>query len=476
MTAQKQENTMASRSHSQLVRGEARSTWSRREILKRGACGAAGLAGMHMLSNLGLISSAAAQGGPSDYKALVCVFLYGGNDSFNLLVPRDAAHYAVYQASRQGLAIPQASLLSITPLTSDGSQYGLHPACPELRMHFESGKLALIANVGSLLAPMTKTDYHNGTVARPPQLFSHSDQQFQWMTSIPDTIEGYGWAGRVAELLQSLNGTTPLSMNITLSGANTWQVGPQVIPYDLGTNGTKSLKGFWGNQGQRRQQAFQALLDKPNTHLFETAFADVQKRAIEIDALISSTLESAPPLATVFPSGSWLASQLAMVARMISIRGALGVHRQIFFCSTGGFDTHDHQTTDQPVLLANLSQALSAFQAAMAELGTETEVTTLTASDFGRTLSSNGHGTDHGWGGMHVVLGGSVRGQDVYGTYPNLALDGPDDVGGGRILPTTSVDEYSATLAKWFGVAASDMYTVFPHLDRFANPDLGFML
>jgi len=450
-------------------------SFSRRDFLRSGASCAAGLAGMHMLSNLGLISSAAALQGQGDYKALVCVFLSGGSDSFNLLVPTDATHYAIYQASRQGLAIPQTVLLPITPLTSDGSTYGLHPSCPELQALFQSGRLALIANVGSLLHPMTKTEYENRSVPRPPQLFSHNDQQFQWMTSIPDSIEGFGWAGRIAELLHALNGGSALSMNITLAGANTWQVGPTVIPYNLGTNGTASLRGFGSQQGQRRRQAFQELLDKTNTHLFETAFADVQKRAIEIDALISSTLSGAPPLATQFPQGSYLASQLRMVARMISIRQALGVQRQIFFCSTGGFDTHDNQVTDQPGLLANLSTALSAFQQAMVELGTEGDVTALTASDFGRTLSSNGNGTDHGWGGVHFALGGGVRGQDVYGTYPDLTLDGPDDVGGGRLLPTTSVDEYSATLAKWFGVAAGDMDTVFPHLSRFANPDLGFM-
>lgn len=467
---------MSSRPKLQTARGMAAPSWSRRDFLRRGVGGAAGLAGLHMLSNLGLISSAAAQGGASDYKALVCVFLFGGSDSFNLLVPRDTAHYNVYQATRGGMAIPRTDLLPITPLTSDGSQYGMHPSCPELQALFQSGKLSLVANVGSMLFPMTKGQYQSGSVPRPPQLFSHNDQQFQWMTSIPDTIEGFGWAGRVAELMQAQNDASALSMNITLSGANTWQVGPTVIPYNLGTNGPAGLRGFGSTQGQRRLQAFEGLLDKPNTHLFETAFVDVQKRAIEIEALISSTLTSAPPLVTQFPAESYLASQLRMIARMISIRQSLGVHRQIFFCSTGGFDTHDNQVTDQPGLLGNVSTALSAFQAAMVELGTEADVTAMTASDFGRTLTSNGNGTDHGWGGVHLALGGSVRGQDVYGTYPDLTLDGPDDVGGGRILPTTSVDEYSATLAKWFGVAAGDMGIVFPHLTRFANPDLGFML
>ena len=447
---------------------------TRRQLLKHGACSAAGVAGLHALWNLGLVSSAAAQGGASDYKALVCVFLFGGCDSFNLLVPRDNAHYNPYATARQNLAIPQNQLLAITPNTSDGSLYGLHPSCPELQTLFGAGKLAFVANVGSLLYPMTKAQYGNHSVQRPPQLFSHYDQQFQWMTSLPDSNEGYGWGGRTAELLHTLNGTSALSMNITLQGANTFQVGPTVAPFSMGTNGPGGLKGFSSQQGQRRYVAFQQLLNRQTPNLLEKAFADTQKRAIETNALLATALDGAPPLVTVFPQSN-LAAQLAMVARTIAIRDQLGAHRQVFFCGMGGFDSHDNQNADQPGLFAAISQALSAFQAAMVELGTESMVTTFTASDFARTLTSNGDGSDHAWGAVQLVMGGSVAGKDVYGVYPNLALDGPDDIEGGRILPTTSVDEYSATLAKWLGVQAADMATVFPHLARFANPDMGFM-
>jgi len=447
---------------------------SRRQLLKHGACTAAGVAGLHALWNLGLISSAAAQGPGNDYKALVCVFLFGGCDSFNLLVPRDSAHFNPYAAARQNLAIPQNQLLAITPNTSDGSQYGLHPSCPELQTLFGSGKLALVANVGSLLYPMTKTQFKNSTVQRPPQLFSHYDQQVQWMTSIPDSNEGYGWAGRTAELLHSLNGASALSMNITLQGVNTFQVGPTVAPFSMGTSGPKGLNGFNGQQGQRRYAAFQQLLNRQTPHLLERAFADTQKRAIDINALLQSALAGAAPLSTTFPD-TYLGAQLAMIARTIAIRDQLGARRQVFFCGTGGFDSHDNQVQDQPGLFANVSQALSAFQAAMAELGTENMVTTFSASDFGRSLTSNGDGSDHAWGGVQMVLGGSVVGKDIYGVYPSLALNSPDDIDGGRILPTTSVDEYSATLAKWLGVQPGDMATVFPHLNRFAHPDLGFM-
>lgn len=449
---------------------------SRRQLLKHGACSAAGIAGLQALWNLGLVSSAAAQGAPGsgDYKALVCVFLFGGNDSYNLLVPRDNGHYGPYATARQNLAIPQNQLLAITPNTSDGSLYGLHPSCPELQSLFAAGRLALVANVGSLLYPMTKAQYQNHSVQRPPQLFSHYDQQFQWMTSVPDSNEGFGWAGRTAELLQSLNGASALSMNISLLGANTWQVGPTVAPFAMGTGGPQGLTGFWGQQGQRRYVSFQQLLNRQTPQLLEKAFADTQKRAIEINALLETALDGVPALATVFPN-SYLGAQLKMIARTIAIRGSLGVRRQVYFCGIGGFDSHDDQNQDQPGLFADLSASLNAFEAAMVELGTENMVTTFTASDFARTLTSNGDGSDHAWGGVQLVMGGAVAGKDIYGVYPSLALDGPDDIGSGRILPTTSVDEYSATLAKWLGVQPGDMATVFPHLSRFAHPDLGFM-
>ncbi len=447
---------------------------TRRQLLKHGACSAAGIAGLHALWNLGLVSSAAAQGAPSDYKALVCLFLFGGCDSFNLLIPRDSAHYNPYAAARTNLAVPQNQLLAITPNTSDGSQYGLHPSCPELQTLFGAGKLAFVTNVGSLLYPMTKAQFQNDSVQRPPQLFSHYDQQFQWMTSLPDSNQGYGWAGRTAELLHTLNGASTLSMNITLLGANTFQVGPTIAPFSMGTGGPQGLKGFGSQQGQRRYVAFQQLLNRQTPNLLEKAFADTQKRSIDMNTQLKTALDAALPLATVFPD-TYLGAQLAMIARTIAIRDQLGMHRQVFFCGTGGFDSHDNQNTDQPGLYAELSQCLAAFQAAMVELGTEGMVTTFSASDFARTLTSNGDGSDHAWGGVQLVMGGSVAGQDIYGVYPSLALDGPDDIEGGRILPTTSVDEYSATLAKWLGVQPGDMATVFPHLSRFANPDMGFM-
>jgi len=448
---------------------------SRRQLLRHGACSVAGAAGLNALWNLGLISSAAAQGGGDDYKALVCVFLFGGCDSFNLLVPRDSAHYNPYAAARQNLAVPQNQLLPITPNTSDGSLYGLHPSCPELQTLFGSGKLALVANVGSLLYPITKAQFKNDSVQKPPQLFSHYNQQIQWMTSISDSNAGYGWAGRTAELLHSLNGASALSMNITMLGANTFQVGPTVVPFSMGTGGPQGLNGFTGQQGQRRYAAFQQLLNRQTPHLLEKAFAQTQKRAIETNALLESALAGVPPLATAFPD-NYLGAQLAMIARTIAVRDQLGAHRQVFFCGVGGFDSHDNQVHDQPGLFADLSQALGAFQAAMAELGTEGLVTTFSASDFGRTLTSNGDGSDHAWGGVHLVMGGSVAGKEIYGVYPSLALDGADDIEGGRIVPTTSVDEYSATLAKWIGVQPGDMATVFPNLNRFAHPDLGFLV
>ena len=234
------------------------------------------------------------------------------------------------------------------------------------------------------------------------------------------------------------------------------------------------LRGFDGGRGERRLNSFRQLLAKRHAQPMETHYAELQAEAIEIDGLLSAALASAGNLTTQFPNTS-LGDQLKMVARMISVRGALGVGRQVFFVRMGGFDTHSDQLSFHPQLLAQLSRALKAFQDAMLELGTATAVTTFTASEFGRTLSSNGNGSDHGWGGNQLVLGGAVRGRDLYGTWPSLALDGPDDIGQGRLLPTTAVEQMAATLATWFGVAPTELASLFPRLSLFARSDLGFM-
>lgn len=414
-------------------------------------------------------------GGPIQYQALVCVFLAGGNDSFNLVVPRDTAGHAAYAASRGNLAVPAANLLPIDPLSgADTRLWGMHPATTHLQTLFEDGRLALLGNVGTLLSPMTKAQYQSGSVPKPAYLFSHSDQTTLWqMPSAKDDV-AWGWAGRMADFVLSLNGGSPLSPAISIAGSTRLLRGQTVVPYSMGTSGSVALSGMTGTRGVKRLQTLRNLLALTQGHPMERHFADLHEQAIDLDTLIRGALNAAPALTTTFGTDS-LAKQLKMVAQMISVRQTLGVLRQVYFVRQGGYDTHDDQDTDQPVLLGQLSAALGAFQAAMAELGVEPNVTTFTMSEFGRTLSSNGNGSDHGWGGNQLVMGGAVQGKRIYGTMPNLALGSSDDVGAGRMLPTTSVDQVAATIAKWFGVAPSDMGTLFPRLSEFATADLGFL-
>ena len=455
--------------------------YSRRSFLTQ-ACKAVGAIGISStVWNLRAINAAAndallrtgpvtSAGGvnPGDFKALVCLFLYGGNDSNNLVVPTDATNYPMYAAARGGLALPKSSLLPITPATNDGRTYGLHPSVVELRNLFAGGKLAILANVGTLVAPVTRATYLNRTVALPPQLFSHADQQTQWQTSWPDSPQGTGWGGRMADLLASLNGAAQVSMNISLNGSNVFEVGNVVSPYQVSPYGAPGLSGFNGTTDPG-YVAYNNIVNLPYTNLFERAFAQTTRRAIDNSALITSALSAAPALATSFNTNSYLAMQLKMVAQMIGIRSALGMRRQVYFVAAGGYDTHGDQLVEQAQLMTDLSQSLNSFYNATVELGVANQVTTFTASDFGRTLLTNGSGSDHGWGSHHLVMGADVKGGDLYGRFPTLSVSGTDDTDDGRWIPTTAVDQYASTLAKWFGVADGDMGTVFPNLSRFAQ-------
>ena len=461
---------------------------NRRQFIRRCACAALGTTAIaSTVWNLRSIRAATANNpllnAPGDYKALVCLFLYGGNDANNLLIPSNLVDYNGYAAARQQLAIPQASLLPISPLTySDGRTFGLHPSLadapagagtlPGLRSLFNSGKLALINNVGTLVAPVTRAQYLNGTAALPPQLFSHNDQSVHWQTSVPDQPPRTGWGGRMADLLISLNGAAQISMSISLDGTNTFEVGNQVFQYQMSPYGVVNLNGYSGSA----KTALDTVLSLPHQNLFETEFSKITRRSLDNSALLSTAL-SGINLTTFFPANNYLADQLKMIAKMIAARTTLGMNRQIFFCAIGGYDTHGAQLATHASLLTELNGALASFYQATVDLGVANKVTTFTASDFGRTFPVNGgNGSDHGWGNHQLVLGGAVRGQDLYGRYPILSVDGPDDTGVGRWIPNISVDEYSATLAKWFGVSPTDMPTVFPNLSRFAQPDLGFMI
>lgn len=456
---------------------------TRRQFLGRTACAAVGMTALgHTVFDLQRIAAAATL---ADSKSLVCIFLYGGNDGNNVVVPTLAGDYAQYATTRSGLALPQSSLLPLNllaPTPGDSRQWGLHPSLKGVQGLFNAGRAALVGNVGPLVAPLTRDDYLNHSVAVPPQLFSHSDQTVHWQTSLPDQPAKTGWGGRTADLLRSLNENARISMSISVAGTNTFQVGNVVTQYQVSPDGPVGLTSYVpADQGSNpSSNAVRSLLARTYTHLFERGYSGIFQRAIDNQELLAGTLSGAPALTTQFPDTD-LGSQLKMVAQLISVREALGLRRQVFFCAAQGFDTHGGQVGETPLvgtqadLLAELDGAVTALDAALNELKVADSVTTFTASDFGRTFISNGDGSDHGWGNHHFVIGGAVKGGRIYGQLPTLALNGPNDAGDGRWIPTTSVDEYAATLARWFGVAQSDLPVVLPNLGRFETPDLGFM-
>lgn len=448
---------------------------TRRSFIRQAACAALGTTGLlSTIWDLRRVNAATTVG---DYKALVCLFLYGGNDANNVLIPNDTTNYNVYASARQALTIPRTELRPLTIQTGDGRQFGFHPNLPELANLFNQGKLTMVTNVGTLVAPTTRKDYINGTAAVPENLFSHEDQSVQWMTSVPDRMDiRTGWGGRAADLLASANANSKVSLALSIAGTNTFEVGNTVIPYLISPSGSLGLRGIGSTSRNAmiRVQGFKNLLALPHNNLFEAAYADTMSRSIEQNEILTAALRGVTALQTVFPTTE-LGRQLAMVAKLIAARTNLGMQRQIFFCAVGGYDTHGDQMPAQAGLLTELSGAMNAFYNATVELGVAPSVTTFTASDFGRTLPGNGNGSDHGWGSHQFVMGGAVRGGRLYGTFPTLAVNGPDDTEDGRWIPTTSVDEFSATLARWFGVSDSEMSTVFPNIGRFAHPNLGFL-
>lgn len=442
----------------------------------RSCCAAVGSTGLlSAMAQLRLMGAVAGDSAGDDYKALVCLFLNGGNDANNLLIPYDTTGYANYAAARTTLALPQSTLLPITPLTTDGRSYGLHGSVGPLQGLFGVGKLAFLANVGTLVVPTTRAQYEARSVPLPPQLFSHNDQQVQWQSSVPDLPFTSGWGGRLADLTNAFNENPTLSMSISLDGQNSFQVGQSVSQFAVNRTGVVNLSGSNNAAGEVRLEALKAVLGQENQHLFQTAFGDITSSAIDTSALLGEALENAPVINTAFPEGR-LGEQLAMIAQLISVAPQFGLKRQVFFARLGGWDLHDTQIDAHALLLEEIATGMKALYDATVELGCENQVTTFTASDFGRTFNTNGDGSDHGWGSHQMVMGGAVRGGDIYGTMPVLEINGPDDTGRGRWIPTTSVDEYAATLASWFGVSPTDLPVVLPNIGRFGQPDLGFML
>ncbi len=456
-----------------------RGNQSRRAFLKRsGAMGIAGAAAP-FVTNLAAIGEAAAATA-ADYKALVCVFLYGGNDYANTLPNYDQPNYDLYAAQRANIGHLRDALAAtaLTPNVAlvDGRQYALAPSMASLMPIWAEGKLATVLNVGTLVRPTTKDQYQKLSVPLPPKLFSHNDQQSYWQATSPEGATS-GWGGRMGDLLQSGNGMAATTC-ITVGGNAVFLAGRQAVQYAMGTSGPVGLTANTSLFGSSSAaSALKSLMTSGNSlSNFANEHAKVSKRALDTYASVSSALASAPVANfTGFPTGNTLSDQLKLVARMISVSQQLGAKRQVFFVSLGGFDLHDNLPGQHPILAGKLADALAAFHRSMTTLGVADKVTTFTASDFGRTLTSNDDGSDHGWGSHHFVMGGAVRGGRFYGTPPAVGSGTQDDVGQGRLLPTTSVDQYAATLASWFGVSAGDLSTVVPNIGNFGSANLGFV-
>jgi uncharacterized protein (DUF1501 family) len=399
-----------------------------------------------------------------------------------MVVPRSATAYANYQAARPALSIAQASLLPINPVSgAAGADWGLHPAMPEMQGLFESGRASLLANVGPLVAPTTKADYQARRVPLPPELFSHVDQQAYSMSMGSETAAKAGWGGRIADRLgdYGLLSGAGLPTSISLSGSNMWQAGAGDGIYTMGSSGPSRISDTLRStttgtsRNAPRRDAFYKLLDiaQRDASGLTREHGRINRRAIEFSEFAFNAISNGTPITTVFPTPSQnrLSDPLRTVARTIAARKALGQKRQIFFVGYGGWDTHDNMLVDHERQLRVLSQAMAAFYNATVELGVSKEVTTFTMSDFGRTLNNNGDGTDHGWGGHSWVLGGDVVGQRFFGQMPEMRLTSDLDVGRGRMIPTTAVEQLGSTLARWFGLRYGDAVDIFPNLRNFGT-------
>lgn len=451
---------------------------SRREFLRRAsALSALGGAAPWALQLAALGEAAAATA--TDYKALVCVFLYGGNDYANTLPPYDSTNHAAYLAQRPQIGTARDALAGtvLAPSTAlaGGRQYALAPEMATLVPLFDAGRMAVLLNIGTLIMPTTKAQYQAKSVPLPPKLFSHNDQQSIWQSSLPEGSTS-GWGGRIGDLFASSNGNATFT-SVSVTGNTVYLAGRTTAQYQVSSSGSIPIGGvknaLFGSTSC--STALRNLISAERTHLFEAELSRVTRRSIDANDQLTAALATTPALQTQFSDGNPLAQQLKMVARMIAARDALGAKRQVFFVSAGGYDTHDNQLATHPALLTELTGALVPFDAAMRELGVADKVTAFTGSDFGRTLTSNGGGSDHGWGGHQFVIGGAVRGKAFYGTPPETANNGADDVGQGRLLPAMSIDQYGSTLGRWFGLSDSEMLGVMPNLANYSVRDLGFM-
>jgi uncharacterized protein (DUF1501 family) len=442
---------------------------NRRSFIKYASLAAAGNAlGLRPFGTL----NALAQSSPG-YKALVCVFLFGGNDANNTLIPFDTTGYGNYSSIRGDLALAQNTLLPLTPAPN----FALNPNLPDIQTLFNNKNAAFVANVGTLIQPLTRAEYLAGQAA-PTNLFSHPDQQLEWQNAAQSAATQTGWAGRIADSLgATYNQGASIPMITSVAGDTLFCNGTSTSPVSISPGNLGAASCSEGSECTARQASAQALLTLDSGLSLIQADDSITSNAYAYAKTLSDAVQSISPLQTVFPANNGLGAQLKQIAQIIQVRSALGVQRQIFFASLGNFDTHADQLTLQSTLLAEISPALAAFYNATVELNVASEVTTFTMSDFSRTFQPNSnHGSDHAWGSHHMVIGGAVKGGQIYGTYPSLVLGGPDDSGSnGRWVPSTASSQYAATLAQWFGVPVADLPTVLPSIGSFATNNLGFV-
>jgi uncharacterized protein (DUF1501 family) len=444
---------------------------SRRGFLQLGLSAGAFAA----LSNLN-IARAASYANATDYKALVCIFLFGGNDGHNTIVPLATNQYNNYKAARAGLALPPNQLLAVN--TSNNTPYGFHYGLPELQALYNQSKLAVLANTGMLVRPLTRQQFLSPNPSVPTNLFSHADQVVQMQTGAPNSSTGTGWGGRTADLMQQLNATANFPTSISMTGTALFCAGNLVQSASLQPNNfmDQYAMSFWPQTAaDARALGQKEIVTTANGNQMVDAANKVMADALALNPMLKNAA-NAGNFSTQFPQTA-LGDQLKAVAQMISLRSQLGVSRQVFFCSLGGFDLHSSQSWMHWNLLQQLSQAMNAFYSATVEMQMADSVTSFTLSDFGRTLQPGGTGSDHGWGSHYLIMGGAVKGGDVYGPFPQLVLSGPDDANTrGVLIPTTSIAQYGSTLAKWFGATDTELDQIFPTLSNFPARDLGFML
>jgi len=469
---------------------------SRRKFFGQASCAAVGSSTLlSTLFNLKGINASVGfnssiNNNPNDYKALVCVLLGGGNDAFNMLMPRTGAAYTEYANTRTNQAIPQNQIRAINPIISDGKEYGVHPSMIHMQSMFEDGKLAFISNIGTLVQPITKQQFYAGTIPTPIGLYSHIDQVTHWQTGIPSARQAQGWGGKMADLLVASNENQNISMSISTSGGNVFQSGNNSVEFSInplaGEIGINGYNDDWEIMEYRRQ-AFDAMMNPDYQNIFKKAYTETNKKAINGAEILRPIRANTPTWTTPFVPYLMdrfgpITKNFHEIANLIAGRDQIDMKRQIFFVEFGGFDMHDELLTDHSERLIELDRALHSFNQAMIQLGLQDSVTTFSLSEFSRTLTSNGNGTDHAWGANTFVMGGAVNGKKMYGDYPSLSLgnSNPLEIGGGSLIPTTATDVYFAELALWFGVPASDLALLFPNIGTFydttsGNNPLGFM-